>query len=73
MTRLLVLPHVAVSRGALDAQIFTNDSEKLGAALGRDVPHQSALVPELMPEQSIAPQHEIAPEIEHGYDFGISM
>jgi ATP-dependent exoDNAse (exonuclease V) alpha subunit len=67
------MAYVAVSRGAYDAQIFTNDHEKLGAALGHDVSHHSALAPELTPEQSIAPQHEIAPEIEHGYDFGISM
>ena len=67
------MAYVAVSRGAYDAQIFTNDHEKLGAALGHDVSHSSALASELTPEQSIAPQHEIAPEIEHGYDFGISM
>ena len=67
------MAYVAVSRGAYDAQIFTNDREKLGAALGHDVSHSSALTPELTPEQSIAPQHEITPEIEHGYDFGISM
>ena len=28
------MAYVAVSRGAYDAQIFTNDREKLGAALG---------------------------------------
>jgi conjugative relaxase-like TrwC/TraI family protein len=67
------MAYVAVSRGAYDAQLFTNDSEKLGAALGRDVSHQSALAPEITPEQSIQPQHEIALEIEHGYDMGISM
>src|ERR1019366_7915731 len=47
------MAYVAVSRGAHDAQLFTNDSEKLGAALGRDVSHQSALAPELTPAQSI--------------------
>jgi len=31
------MAYVAVSRGAYDAQIFTNDREKLGAALGHDV------------------------------------
>jgi conjugative relaxase-like TrwC/TraI family protein len=67
------MAYVAVSRGAYDAQIFTNDREELGVALGHNVSHQSALAPELTPEQSIAPQHEIAPEIEHGYDIGISM
>jgi len=67
------MAYVAVSRGAYDAQLFTNDSEKLGAALGRDVSHQSALTPELARAQSIQPHHEIAPEIEHGYGMGISM
>jgi ATP-dependent exoDNAse (exonuclease V) alpha subunit len=67
------MAYVAVSRGAYDAQLFTNDSEKLGVALGRDVSHQSALAPELTPTQSIAPQHEIAPEIEHGYGRGMSI
>jgi conjugative relaxase-like TrwC/TraI family protein len=67
------MAYVAVSRGAYDAQLFTNDSEKLGVALGRDVSHSSALAPELTPQQSIQPQHEIAPEIERGYGMGISM
>jgi hypothetical protein len=65
---------VAVSRGAHDAQLFTNDREKLPAALGHDVSHQSAHVPEIKPEQSIQPQQrEIVPEIEHGHGMGISM
>jgi conjugative relaxase-like TrwC/TraI family protein len=38
------MAYVAVSRGALDARIFTNDSEKLPEALGRDVSQQSAHV-----------------------------
>ena len=69
------MAYVAVSRGAYDAQIFTNDREKLGAALGHDVSHSSAHTPEmkLEQEQSVTPQREIAPEIEHGYDIGISM
>jgi ATP-dependent exoDNAse (exonuclease V) alpha subunit len=51
------MAYVAVSRAAYDAQLFTNDSEKLGVALGRDVSHQSAL----------------APEIKQSYSRGISM
>jgi hypothetical protein len=31
---LLRMAYVAVSRGAYDAQLFTNDREKLGTALG---------------------------------------
>jgi len=41
------MAYVAVSRGAYDAQIFTNDREKLGAALGHDVSHSSAHAPEI--------------------------
>jgi hypothetical protein len=41
------MAYVAVSRGAYDSQIFTNDREKLGAALGHDVSHSSAHVPEM--------------------------
>ena len=44
------MAYVAVSRGQWDAQIFTNDREKLPQALGHDVSHQSAL----KPEQAIA-------------------
>jgi conjugative relaxase-like TrwC/TraI family protein len=67
------MAYVAVSRGAYDAQFFTNDREKLGAALGHDVSHQSAHVPEVKQEQAIAPQREIGPRQEHGQGFGISM
>jgi hypothetical protein len=53
----------AVSRGAYDAQIFTNDREKLGAALGHDVSHSSAPSLEMMPEQkqeqAVTPQREM--------------
>jgi hypothetical protein len=36
------LAYVAISRGAYDAKPFTNDREKLGAALGHDVSHSTA-------------------------------
>jgi hypothetical protein len=48
---------VSVSLGAHDAQLFTNDREKLPAALGHEVSRDSAH----KPEQSIAgdrPRHE---------------
>ncbi len=67
------MAYVAVSRGAYDAQLFTNDREKLGAALGHDVSHGSAHVPEVKQEQPIAPQQEIGPRQEQGLGFGISM
>jgi len=37
------LAYVSVSRGRYDAQIYTNDAEKLGEELSRDVSKQSAL------------------------------
>jgi conjugative relaxase-like TrwC/TraI family protein len=37
------MAYVAVSRGASDAQIFTNSRAELGIALGHNVSHQSAL------------------------------
>jgi len=71
------MAYVAVSRGAYDAQIFTNDREKLGAALGHDVSHTSAHAPEMKPEQkqeqAVTPQREIAPKQEQGEDFGLGL
>jgi conjugative relaxase-like TrwC/TraI family protein len=71
------MAYVAVSRGAYDAQIFTNDREKLGAALGHDVSHTSAHAPEMKPEQkqeqAVTPQREITPKQEQGEDFGMSL
>jgi len=71
------MAYVAVSRGAYDAQVFTNDREKLGAALGHDVSHTSAHAPEMKPEQkqeqAITPQREIAPKQEQGEDFGLGL
>ena len=77
------MAYVAVSRGAYDAQIFTNDREKLGAALGHDVSHSSAHAPEMKQkqeqkpeqkqEQAVTPQREIAPKQEQGEDFGLGL
>ncbi|MGB9147095.1 MAG: hypothetical protein WCC14_14805, partial [Acidobacteriaceae bacterium] len=57
---------------ARDAQIFTNDREKLSQALGHDVSHQSAHTPDLKP-----PQHEIPEtpkqEKSQGMDIGLSL
>jgi hypothetical protein len=36
------MAYVAVSRGASDCQIFTNDRGRLAEALSRDVSHESA-------------------------------
>jgi predicted Zn-dependent protease len=71
------MTYIAVSRGAYDAQIFTNDREKLGAALGHDVSHSSAHAPVMKPErkheQAVTPQREIAPEQEQSLDIGLVL
>ncbi|HWZ52792.1 MAG TPA: MobF family relaxase [Granulicella sp.] len=68
------MAYVAVSRGAEDAQLYTNDREKLPEALGHDVSHESAHTPTMKPEQAITPQQpEIGPGIEHGFDMGHSL
>ncbi len=65
------MAYVSVSRGQWDAQIFTNNREKLSQALGHDVSHQSAH----KPEQAIAPmQHqEAARSQQPGQDLGMGM
>jgi ATP-dependent exoDNAse (exonuclease V) alpha subunit len=64
------MAYVAVSRGQWDAQIFTNDREKLSQALSHDVSHQSAY----KPEQAIASmQQKIASSPAHGPDLGIGL
>ncbi len=60
------MAYVAVSRGAEDAQVYTNDREKLPEALGHDVSHESAHTLAIKQEQAISPKQEIAPVIEHG-------
>ena len=52
--------YVSVSRSAHDAQLFTNDCEKLPVTLGHEVSGESAH----RPEQSIAPRQEIGPRDE---------
>jgi conjugative relaxase-like TrwC/TraI family protein len=64
------MAYVAVSRGAHDAQIFTNDAATLGYELSRDVSHapaiqQGPLSPAM--EQQPTQTHEI------GQGFGMSM
>ena len=69
------MAYVSVSRGQWDAQIFTNDREKLPHALGHDVSHQSALKPEL---SSASMQHQEAarsqqPEKDLSMGMGIGL
>ena len=67
------MAYVAVSRGAEDAQLYTNDRENLPEALGHDVSHESAHTPAMKPEQAITPQSERAPVIEHDFGMGHSL
>src|SRR5450631_2945807 len=64
------MAYVSVSRGQWDAQIFTNNREKLPQALGHDVSHQSAH----KPEQAIAPlQQEAVRSQQTERDIGMGM
>ena len=65
------MAYVAVSRGAHDAQLFTDDRQGLEAALGRDVSHKSARARETKQEQAIAPQREIVPKQERNHQHGM--
>ena len=67
------MAYVAVSRGAHDAQLFTNDKEGLGAALGRDVSHRSAYMQEVVQENITAAQQGVSSRIEHGFGKGLSL
>jgi ATP-dependent exoDNAse (exonuclease V) alpha subunit len=74
------MAYVSVSRGAHDAQIFTNDREKLPQALGHDVSHQSAHTPQVGVEKGVTPQQDLGEkmkpqsvpeqEISHGFSIG---
>ncbi|WP_035351376.1 MobF family relaxase [Edaphobacter aggregans] len=66
------MAYVSLSRGQWDAQIFTDNREKLPQALGHDVSHQSAY----KPEQAIAlsPQKIMpTPDKEVRMGFGLSL
>jgi ATP-dependent exoDNAse (exonuclease V) alpha subunit len=69
------MAYVSVSRGAHDAQLFTNDREKLPAALGQDISKQTANSPQISTQQTVAPQQDIskARQQEHGMGLGIGL
>ncbi len=65
---------VSVSRGQWDAQIFTNDRERLSQALSHDVSHNSAYQPEhaiFGVQQKIGPPSEHVLERSIGYGLGL--
>jgi hypothetical protein len=53
--------------------IFTGDREKLGAALGHDVSHNSAYVPEMKLEQAVKPQREFEPKQEQTMNICLGL
>jgi ATP-dependent exoDNAse (exonuclease V) alpha subunit len=68
------MAYVSISRGQWDAQIFTDNREKLPQALGHDVSHPSAY----KPQQAVAPpQQQIVPTLTHDKElsmgFGLSL
>ena len=66
------MAYVAISRGAHDAQVFTNDRRKLPIALGHEVSQQSAHMPQVNLKNGLTTeQPEIKQQI--GYGHGISM
>jgi ATP-dependent exoDNAse (exonuclease V) alpha subunit len=68
------MAYVSISRGQFDAQIFTDNREKLPQALGHDVSHQSAYKPEQsipkIPAKSV-PALQQEPEISIGFGLGL--
>ncbi len=64
------MAYVSISRGANDAQIFTNNVSELGKALSRDVSHTPAIVQEALAPK-IAPQSVPVEEISMGIGLGM--
>jgi hypothetical protein len=62
--------YVAVSRGAQDAQIFTNDARALGQALSRDVSHTPA-IQQTPVSQTIKQQPAHTHVISQGFGLGM--
>jgi len=64
------MAYVAVSRGALDAQIFTNNAAALGQELSRDVCHAPA-IQQAPASQAIEQQPAHVHEIGQGFGMGM--
>ncbi len=64
------MAYVAVSRGAHDAQIFTNNASALGQELSRDVSHAPA-IQQAQPAQTIEQQPAHIHEIGQGFGMGM--
>ena len=64
------MAYVAVSRGAHDAQIFTNDETALGLTLSRDVSHAPA-IQQNPASQAIGQKQNYTHEIGPGFGMGM--
>ncbi|WP_158748823.1 MobF family relaxase [Acidobacterium sp. S8] len=64
------MAYVSISRSQWDAQIFTNDKDKLSQVLSRDVSHQSAYKPE---QAIVSMQQKVAPSPAYGLEQGIGL
>jgi hypothetical protein len=62
------MAYVSISRGAYDAQIFTNDVSALGQELSRDVSHAAAIQ-----QEPVSHQIEQQPGYEHAIDMGLGV
>ncbi|HEY3615824.1 MAG TPA: hypothetical protein VGK96_03365 [Candidatus Sulfotelmatobacter sp.] len=68
------MAYVSVSRGAFDAQLFTNDREKLPTALGHDISKQTAQSLQINTEQTtVLQQEKSGRQQEHSMGLGISL
>ena len=73
------MAYVSISRGAQDAQIFTNDREKLPVALGHEVSQRSAHAPNVGMEKGVAPQQDLGEKMkpqsvqEQDISYGFSI
>jgi hypothetical protein len=56
-----------------DAQLFTNDREKLPAALDHDVSSQSVHVPEIKLNQTIASEREVSQTQQQEQSIGLGI
>jgi ATP-dependent exoDNAse (exonuclease V) alpha subunit len=64
------MAYVAVSRGACDSQIFTNDRSRLAEALSRDVSHESAY----KAEKVVSPiKQDMAQSTQHPRTSGLEV
>lgn len=67
------MAYVSISRGQWDAQVFTDNREKLPEALGHDVSHESGYRPEKaidLAQKSIPlPAHD--KDVSMGFGFGL--